>query len=250
MKKPQLTRLVSGQVVSDSAAFATALTTDWILAAGGTTLTIGQEIRQLVGAGTMTTAARHRFASVSTQRPGAWVTSASDRTVAGIYSEDVTISGITDQMWLQVGLAVKTASGVSECLGKVQGSVQGNGALVAVQTVEVTPINTAGQFVYVPLGQRFPQTGISKIMYAITFTGVSGTITYRPVYREVEAESDFALNWVDLAAGNQTQAGQGDVNLNASMTVTRTAGFMFGQAGIRFQGDARGTLQIAVAAVF
>jgi hypothetical protein len=250
MKIPQVARMVSGQVVADSSNFATVLTTDWMLAAGGSALTLLQEIRRLTGAGSLTSAVRHRFAAVSTERPGTWTTSANERTSADIYGEEVSLTGTTDQMWVQIGLAAKTASGVSECLAKVGGSVQGNGTLVATQTVQVTPINNSGQYVYVPLGKMFPHTGLTKLMYAIVFSGVSGTITYRPVFREIGFNPDYPTDWSNLASADQTETGNNDVNLNTSMTFSPTAGRMYGQAGIKFSGDARGTLKIAVAAIF
>jgi hypothetical protein len=58
VKVPQVMRMVSGQVVADSSNFATVLTTDWMLAAGGSALTLLQEIRRLAGAGSLTSAVR------------------------------------------------------------------------------------------------------------------------------------------------------------------------------------------------
>lgn len=249
MYRPQITPIVSGQVVADSTNYATALVTDWMLAAGGTTLTAMQEIRRLTGAGTLTSVVAYRFASVSTERPGNWNNSANERTSADVYGEDISLSGTTDQMWVQLGLRIKNTSGVAECFAKLQAEVLGTGRIVAVQTVDIAPIANSGTSVNVALGKPFGHTGINKLMYAVTFSGVSGTITWRPQYREIKGNPDYPGNWTNLASADQTQSTDDDVNLNSSMTISRTAGYMFAQAGIKFSGDARGTAKIVVAAI-
>ena len=98
---------------------------------------------------------------------------ANEHSSADVYGEDISLSGTTDQMWVQLALRVKNTSGVAECFAKLQAQVLGTARIVASQTVEITPIANSGTSVNVPLGKLFGHTGINRLMYAVTFSGSS-----------------------------------------------------------------------------
>ena len=247
MKNPQLVSLVEDQVEVDSTSAVTLLKSPWMLACGTTSLFAAMELRGI--SGSFNGQLRIRYASVSTQRPGAWGTATTPKTTNDVHPEPFDTSATTNQLWVQVGMAGYATAGVAECFARLQAAAQGNGMILAQQTVEVNPDTNVGQYQYVALGNPFAQVGITKLMYAVVFSGVSGTITHRPVYRQFKGNLDLPEAWVDLGTTDQTQSTDGDVN-SGHVAVTPTSGYLFGQPGIKYQGTARGTLKIVVAGIF
>ena len=247
MKNPQLVPVVTGQVECESTSQVTLLLSQWMLAAGTTAIDAVMELRALTGS--FSGAMRVRFAAVSTQRPGAWGTATTARTTADVWPERFDVSATTDQLWVQVGLVGSASSGVAECLARLQAAGLGNGVMLAEQVVEVEPDTNAGNYTYVPLGKLFPQGGLSKVMYAVVFSGVSGTITYRPVYRQFKGNPEIPEAWTDLGTGDSTRTTDGDLN-SGLLAVTPTSGYLLGQLGIKYQGAARGTMRIIVCGVY
>jgi hypothetical protein len=204
MKNPQLVPVVTGQVDCDSTTAVTLLVSAWMLAAGTTAIDAVMELRALAGA--FSGAMRVRFAAVSTQRPGAWGTPTTARTTADVWPERFDVSATTDQLWVQVGLVGSASSGAAECLARLQAAALGNGMMLAEQVVQVEPDTNAGAYTTVALGKLFPQGGLSKVMYGVVFSGVTGTITYRPVYRQFKGNPELPEAWSDLGAGDSTRS--------------------------------------------
>ncbi len=152
-------------------------------------------------------------------------------------------------MWIQVALGGYYTTGIAEVFVRMQSQVQGKGVLVATEVVEVNPNTNSGQSSIVSLGKRFPQIGITKLMFAYIFKGVSGTITYRPVHREFKGDPELPAFWSNLGAGDNTVSADSTAN-SGQLTVSPTAGYMFGQAGLKFSGDAKGTITVMVAVIY
>jgi hypothetical protein len=247
MKSAQVSPLVEDQVEVDSTTPVTVLKTEWMLAAGVTAGSCAMEVRAITGS--FAGAARARFAVASMQRPGPWGTATTPvRTTAGVWPEAFDFSTTTDQMWVQFGLAGAATAGAAECLARLQAQVQGGGQLVATQTVLVNADTNAGSFTYIPLGKPFAQLGASKLMYAIVWSGFSGIITWRPVYRQFKGNLELPETWGDLGAADAPVSTDGDTNTGL-LAISPSAGYMFGQPGIRYSGTARGSLKLIVASV-
>ncbi len=247
MKNPQLSKLVQDQIVADSTTATTGLTSEFLLAAGAAQLVAAFEQRALTGS--WNGAARIRYAAVSTQRPGAWGTPSTPKATANVFGATFDTSGTTDQMWVQVGFVGNASSGVAECLGRLQAAVAGNGMLLASQTVEVTPDTNTPAYTFVALGKAFALPGLTKVMMGITFSGVTGSIVWRPVIRPIVGNVEFPGAWADLGAGDTTTTADGDVN-TGQLTYAAPTDTLLGQVGIKYQGTARGTLKILVAGIF
>jgi hypothetical protein len=242
VKLSQVTPLVSDQCVVDSTANETLLVTSWLPCVGGVTLAVTGELQAVEGAGTVTAALRYRTALVSTKRPGSWSSPGTGQSAAGQWSSTWTLADTNAQLWVQYGMVGKYATAPMEVLASLQGSVAGSSAVVVTERIQVEPTANSGTYVVKGLGKRFPILGATYAVFGIVFSGVSGTITWRPVARQFQGNEDNPGDWVDLAA-NQTQSAAGDVNLGR-LALSPTAGWLFGQLGIKFQGDARGTMDV------
>ncbi|MCB9686435.1 MAG: hypothetical protein H6735_15445 [Alphaproteobacteria bacterium] len=229
MKMPQITKVISGQITAVSTDPVTVLTTPWMLAAGGASASIMQQVEALDGTGALKFKACYRNAAVRTDMPGSW-NYGTERTAAGVYTDAVSLSGTTDQMWIQGGIAAYEAGGAAEGLARLQAQVQGDGMLIGSRTIPVGPFANSGYSVYEGVGDAFPQLGLAKLMFAIVFSAVSGTITWRPVYRQIQGDPDEPGAWSDLGASDTNTSSDGNVN-TGQLTVSATSGYLFGQAG-------------------
>jgi hypothetical protein len=238
------------QVQCTSTTPATLLVTQWMLAAGTTAIDAVMEVRApSPTAASFNAAMRVRFASVSTQRPGAWGTATTTRSSADVWPERFDVSATTDQAWVQVGLVGNASAAQAEALVRLQAAAQGGGAVLAEQVVQVEPDTNSGSYTVVALGNPFAQLGISKVMYAVVFSGVTGTVTYRPVYRQFKGNPELPEAWGDLGTGDSTRTTDGDLN-SGLISVSPTSGYLLGQAGLKYTGTARGTLKTMVCGVF
>jgi hypothetical protein len=249
MKNPRLVPAVADQVVMPNTSSVTLLTTDWILKAGTTALDGALELQGL--SGVVSAAMRVRYAKTSTQRPGLWGTPSTAQTTAGVGTARFDLSAVTDQMWVQLGMVGTGPATGAECFARLQGAAQGNGMVLAQQTVEVEPDTNVGSHTYVALGKAFAQNGLTRLMYGITFSGVSGSILVRPVYRQIKGNVETPQDWADQGAGDTTQSVDGDVNTGELVIApVVTPGFLLGQVGIKYTGAARGTMKILVAGIY
>ena len=98
MKNPQLVSLVEDQVEVDSTSAVTLLKSPWMLACGTTSLFAAMELRGI--SGSFNGQLRIRYASVSTQRPGAWGTATTPKTTNDVHPELFDISATTNQFWV------------------------------------------------------------------------------------------------------------------------------------------------------
>jgi hypothetical protein len=94
--------------------------------------------------------------------------------------------------------------------------VQGKGVLVAVDVIEVQATTNSGESQYVPVGKRFPQLGLTKLMFGFVFSGVSGTIAYRPAWREYKGDPDLPSDWTALGSGDSTRNTDGSRTASCS----------------------------------
>jgi hypothetical protein len=249
VKNPQLVPAVMGQVSTSSTGPVSTMVTSWMLKAGTNLLDGALELQAVTGA--VSAAMRVRYAKANTQRPGTWGVASAAQTTAGVGTARFDLSGVTDQLWVQLGMVLTGAAIGAECFARLQAAAQGNGMVLAQQLVEVEPDTNTGSYTYVGLGKPFAQLGLTKLMYGITFSGVSGSIVYRPVYRQIKGNVDSPENWADQGAGDGTQSVDGDTNSGELVLApVVTPGFLLGQAGIKYTGAARGTMRIVVAGIY
>lgn len=232
-----------------STSYASVIELPWMLAAGSTILRVIDEMRQESGG--LTQAPRYRFASVRTSEPGAWSTGTA-RSANGIGVTDVDVSATINQMWIQAALAAKYAGSVASAYSMIQASVD-SGSVLLSQTVEVPATILAEQDVYIPLGAPVAAMGLTKLMFATTVSGVTGTVAFQPAWRVFQADKDNPSAWVDLGSVKSTVAA---TSHNFGLLSTTTTANMWFQPGIRIDGgsssanDGRGTIKIVVAAKF
>ncbi len=249
MKIPQQSKVVSGQISADATTASTKLVTEWMLAAGGAGLILGLDQRQLSGAGAWTGYLRWRFAKARTDQPEGWSTSTTARTTADGFVELVDISGTTDMLWLQGALSGQASGGAAELFARLQAQVDGKGVVLGSLTTDIQPVTNSGQSQYIPVPGRFPSGGLTKLMFAYVFSGVSGTITYRPVWRESKLDADYPANWSPLGSADVNRTTDGFDN-SGQLAAVPTSGYSHGQAGLRVSGDARGRIEIIVAGIY
>ncbi len=234
-------------VATTSAGFTTGVTTGWMLLYGAATLREWMELR----AATANFRARFRYrtADVTTSRPNAWVTSTTDRSTTDQYIEDVTVSGLTDKLWVQVAVAQATASTgqVGEATVEVQGTLDGNAAIVAADRVQVEPTINASQNAYYPFGSRFQALGLTGVMVGFVLTGVSGTVDYGLAIRYYEGDELEPGAWVDLVGFTGVSA---DEVRNSGHQAVTPGTNMWAQLGLKISSgtNPRATVQVLGAA--
>jgi len=247
MSIPFATPEISKQVVATSASDVTALTSEWFLVFGASTLRVVDELRAETG--TLEQRIRHRFASVETTSPGAWTTQTTGRSANGIGTTDIDISATTDQMWAQIALAVRAPSGVAEGQSMIRGFVDTPARIVANRTIEISPEMNSGTYGYLPLCEPVGALGLDGMMFVVKYTGVAGTLLFRPTWRTFATNPELPDAWSDLGSGDQSVTADGNYN-SGTLATAPGAGKAFAQPGLKVGGSGtfRGTLRVLVAA--
>jgi hypothetical protein len=234
-------------VATSNANSTTAMTLPWMILFGASTLRAWMEFRQITA--NMRLKFRYRTAAVTPKRPGAWTTSTVERSANGQIVEDTTVSGITDQLWVQVAIASATASSgqVGEVTAALQAQLDGEAAIVAGGGVQVEPSVNASQNAYYPIGGLFSALGLAGVMVALIVTGVSGTLDYGIAIRYFDGDENEPGAWTDLVNWTGITA---DEFRNSGDQATTPGTKMFAQLGIKVPAgtNPRATIKAIAAA--
>jgi hypothetical protein len=235
------------QLDADVTDYLVKLTGPWMLNYGLSSdpLRIVTEMRGLTG-GT-----RHkpawRTADVMPDYPNAWNLGTA-RTTDGVFCEDFTPTG--GKLWVQPGLAVSTSGTPGDALMSLTASLRADGAVVAAETLEIEPNLESGQAAYYPIGDIWPLSGCTHLLFCFIFTGVSGTIVCQPAWRSCN-RFDAPSAWTDLGVASISVSANGPVN-GGSLAISQPSPVEFyGQAGLKLTSTtARGTARVLVAGRF
>lgn len=107
--------------------------------------------------------------------PDPWETLGTQRTADDIYPESFDTSTKTSHMWAQAAVFTALVSGgvPKTAFCTLWSAIKGAGWVVARARVPLLASSTA---VTLPLGTPFSCSGVTGLMFAIEFSGISGTI--------------------------------------------------------------------------
>jgi hypothetical protein len=192
----------------------------------------------------------YRFYSVDTRNPGSWNAGGTPRTTDGGDVQDIDISATTDQMWVQVALRGKVASGSeAEALSAIQAGADADPSVIAARRFTLNPTTNSAKDTYLPLAAPQGAAGLSSMMFGMKVTGLDGTtVKLRPAYRAFTSDVQAPGPWNDL---DSLQTLSTETLYNSGTLSPALGTVMFWQPGLKIVGnDARATVQVMVVAVW
>lgn len=237
------------QLSADGTTYTTKRTGKAILAYGADTLRISGYLRNVRD--NFAIKPRYRKCPVRPESPevAAW----NDGTAVVSqteFSEDLSLASLGSFMWIQPAIAGAVTSGAGgDGLVGWQSFTKGNGALVARQTVLLSPTINATKTGYVPLGNSFPALGLQGVMVAVAARGCSASPQINFSTRTFEGDRSMPSAWgANLLGTNKTLSSTNE-DYNTGDLVYAPTDVGFAQIGLVLPAvDAYGTLDIIVAA--
>jgi hypothetical protein len=144
---------------------------------------------------------------------------------------------------------MSTSGTPGEAMMSLTASVKDVGEILATETLELEPDLNASQTAYYPLGRFWRLQGCTHLLFCYLFSGVNGTITYRPAVRTAN-RFDLPSAWTDLDSGSSNATSDGPVNGGALSISQPSPVEFYGQAGLKITATGRGTLKIWVVGRF
>jgi hypothetical protein len=239
---------VEGQLVAESTTYQPKLLGPWMLLYGGSSFVASvdlQAIEASFGAKLV-----YRTAAVTAAGPDSWGTPTSAFTTAGPHANSFDVSTTTDQLLIQAAVAPGLTAGTTPktAFGRLWCSVKGGGVVVARQKFVLTP--SSGNLI-LPIGTPFPCAGVTGLMFAFLFTGVSGTIASPAcVWRSFDSGDPqkpgaWSAALTTLAnVTTDTAANSGSLAVTTTDKLMAQAGFKYSTSGT----DPNATVDVIVAA--
>lgn len=239
---------VEQQVVGDASGYRLRATGPWMVMFGGSHFDTTLDLRALetnLGA-----KIGWRCAPVHSDASDGWETLGTERTTNASHPEAFDLSSKTSHLLIQGGVFTQLTTGAvaKSAWARLWTAVRGAGWLVARQKVVLFPSSTV---VTLPIGEPFACAGVTKLMFAYRFIGVSGTIVAPTcVWRSFDTGDPRQPGaWSgSLATLSNVTA---DTSVNSGSLTVSTAGKLLAQPGVKFSTsgtDPGAQVEIVVAA--
>jgi hypothetical protein len=223
-----------------------------MLAAGGTTARLMNELRAVDGNLTLTP--KYRFAAVTTDNPGPWVDFGATNSANGVAVDDYTMLTPSTSLWIQLGLS-KQSTSVGQALLDLQGSVVGNAVVVGARTLKLPAGDViSSATAYYEVGAPFPTVGLTKLMFGYVFSGVGGiSLVGGAAGRLIKGDTKDPNAWAAVIGGSFSITANTSTQLlnSGELTPASTAGHLLAQAGIYITGpNPQAEISVLVAAIY
>lgn len=169
------------------------------------------------------------------------------------FAQDFSLASLGAFMWIQPALGCAATSGTgAEAFGSFQTWLDSTGAIVAKQTIELSPDVNATKTAFRVLGKPFPALGLTGVMIAVAARGVSGSPTMNFVTRTFTGDPSTPSAWgTPLLGTDKTYASLNEDYNTGNLAVTPGTVSLV-QLGLKLPAttDGYGRFDIMVAAKY